>query len=150
MWVTIGPRPFPLHQMRSKLSPTVALLLLACSHRAPAPSIPVAPLDSVTLERTACFGTCPMYHLTITRPGTARMQVRTFGPDSSPVAHVYTLAPTVLDSIARRVARIDFLSYPDLIRSDPQLCGTLATDHPSLIISIFGQRVKRVNYYTGC
>lgn len=64
--------------MRTALLPFV--LLLACAHAppvapieppapAPAPAPTVIEPDTLTLERTACAGQCPVYTLTILRDG---------------------------------------------------------------------------------
>ena len=38
------------------------------------------PFDSITLERTECLGTCPVYKVTFFRSGTARLEAHAFMP----------------------------------------------------------------------
>lgn len=107
-----------------------------------------APLDSVVLERTGCFGFCPVYRIVI---------------DSSNIAHFVSLdpadsgrkesgaaLPNALQRILQLVTIAGFRALPDTIESSP-LCGPLATDLPTAITGIYGRPIaKRVVDYKGC
>lgn len=108
----------------------------------------LAGLDSVVLERTPCFGTCPAYRLVIARGGLVHFQSRD-GQQPAIDARV-TAAVSVLDTIASRAVQLGFFDLPDDVQKDPVLCKDRATDHPTIILGLFGQRSKRVIYYTGC
>ena len=118
------------------------LLAAACCSRATAQGA----LDSVVLERTPCYGTCPAYRLTILRGGALRFQSRNRGDDTIIVRD--SVNPLVLEVIAQRAASIGFANFPASIAADRALCSDSATDHPTIVL--FGSRSKRVEYYTGC
>jgi hypothetical protein len=127
----------------------IALLSVAC---APTPKGDVAvaepALDSLVLERSPCFGMCPMYRLRIDGRGHVYYQSRspndkTVASDSISIASVAWLMAE-----AKRVRLYDM---PERIQDSPELCKMMATDHPSASIAIFApDSVKRVDHYLGC
>ena len=94
-----------------------------------------------------CFGTCPAYRLRIDRAGLVVFEPRGHTKVSAPVR--YTVASWVFDSLALHLSRIGFSRLPDNIE-ESALCSSSATDHPTVIVSLFGTSAKRVVYYTGC
>jgi hypothetical protein len=136
--------------MRSSWFSLLSSLALA-SACAPHPSTgqsTATPLDSVVLERTPCYGTCPAYRLAILRNG--RVTFRSANPSETPFEARDSVAPSILDAIARDAERISFHTLPDTIERDKILCADHATDHPAIIISLYGDRTKKVVYDTGC
>lgn len=123
---------------------------LGCSRPgAPPPSVDTRatpPTDSVVLERTRCFGSCPAYRLRVSRSGQVVFVSRNSGERA-----VDTVGVWVTDSIVREARRFGFFSLPDSVTPGAPLCRTnVATDHPTITIGIFGRPTKRVVYYTGC
>lgn len=60
------------------------------------------------------------------------------------------LPPGAFDRLVRQAEELGFDALPDRIAGSP-LCGTLATDHASGIVTLFrGARAKRVEDYQGC
>ena len=123
---------------------------LGCSRPgAPRPAVDpraAATIDSVVLERTRCFGSCPAYRLRVSRSG----QV-VFASRSDAQRAVDTVALWVTDSILSDARRFGFFSLPDSVTPGAPLCRTnVMTDHPTITIGIFGRPTKRVVYYTGC
>lgn len=104
-------------------------------------------VDSLVLERTPCFGFCPTYRLSIARTGVVQFASNNRG-DS--VRAVDTIPMARVDALLDSVQRISFWTLPDVVRADSTLCPVFATDHPSIIVSIFGVEPKSVDYYTGC
>jgi hypothetical protein len=104
--------------------------------------------DSVVLERSLCYGSCPAYRLSLTRRGRVRFESRNRGDTSAVV--VDSVAPYVLSQIVSRAQRMNFSEYPEWIERDSKLCPSLATDLPTITIALFGEQAKRVVYYTGC
>jgi len=104
-------------------------------------------IDSVVLERTVCFGTCPAYRLSLTRTGLVRFVSRNPGDTISAVDSV---PAATADSIRSWAERAGFFALPDSIDNGAPLCPDFATDHPTIILSIYGRPTKRVHYYTGC
>ena len=125
-----------------------ATLFSGCtSHRA-ADGNTVAALDSIVLERTPCYGSCPAYRLTIARGGAVRYLGKNVEDSAPPVSA--TIPAGLLDTLAARAAQIGFDQLPDTIANDRSLCVTAATDNSTIIVGLFGQRSKEVVYYMGC
>ena len=134
---------------RGRISAAFLCFPLAACSRGSKPAVPAtAAVDSVVLERTVCFGTCPAYRLSLARDGVIHFQSKSLRDSSAAVTD--RVSPSVLDSIVAHADRIRFAEYPDDIRRDQRLCKDFATDHPSIIIGVFGARAKQVVYYTGC
>src|SRR5437764_7008112 len=88
------------------------LLLLgaACMPKLAVAQSGAAGLDSVVLERTSCFGTCPAYRLSIARSGHVSFQSRNRGDTAF---HAWGTVPArILDTIARRAERTGFFDLP--------------------------------------
>lgn len=131
---------------------TVLILLAnsSCSgpHRDTQQSAPFA-ADSLVLERSLCFGTCPAYRLRVNSRGEVHFQSRNPG-DGSRVA-TDTLAVSEYAWLLHEADRIGFDTFPDTIASSRSLCSVVATDHPTTTMSVFWTHgAKRIEYYTGC
>ena len=127
-----------------------ALAILACAPTAkPDAAQTAVPIDSLVLERTVCFGTCPAYRLRISSAEQVRFESQNRG-DSARV-FVDTAPPGTYASIVARARAIGFFDLPPEIRKDPVLCHNLATDHPTVTTTIFaGPTTNRVSDYHGC
>jgi hypothetical protein len=124
------------------------LVLTACTTRPPDTAASTSPsMDSIVLERTLCFGSCPAYRLRVSSNAEVLFQNR--NPGSTNTA-MDTVAAWVPDSLYARAVASGFFSLPDTIQKSRELCPMPATDHPTIRIKIYGQRVKHVEYYTGC
>src|SRR5207237_7864993 len=82
-------------------------------------SEPIYSADSVVLERTLCFGTCPAYRLSISRSGVIYFEWRNpqderRARDSIPVSD--------FETIVVQADLVDFLSLPDSIADDRRFC----------------------------
>ena len=128
----------------------IALLLtLACSPK-PEPSASAAPESpAVTLERTPCFGTCPVYVVAIYPSGAVRFSgkhhVAQMGEamDTIPVARV--------DSLIERLEAGGYFGFADAYLMDEPACGRYATDSPTLITSVnAGGKSKTIRHDYGC
>lgn len=130
-----------------KVLTTAALLAL------PLPAAPQA-LDpgsvvSVRLERSACFGTCPVYSLLVSRDGTLAWRG---------VAHVDArgertgkVAADEFALIAAAAAHVRFLALRDHYAAKSDGCTELWTDHGSIRITLQSTGgTKSVQYYLGC
>jgi len=108
---------------------------------------PGAAPDSIALERTLCFGTCPAYRLSLRRTGEIHFTSRNPGERLDTADRA---GPATLDSLQARAIQARFFSLPDSIDQGSPLCPDYATDHPSLTLTFFARSTKRVYYYTGC
>lgn len=133
--------------------PAVALLFLACSPRVESNDVLVnasRPLgDSIVLERTACYGSCPAYRLRLSNGGEIRFESRNQG-DAGRSA-VDTVPAGLLLRLVSRANTIGFFELPPKISGDSHLCPTFATDAPTVVVTVFGRKgTKRVEDYLGC
>jgi hypothetical protein len=136
--------------LRTAACPVLFLLLAAPGNPARvtpgSPRIRVA--DSLSLERTVCYGTCPAYRILVTQAG--RLTFVGTHPDDSTRATTQ-LPRSTTDSIFQVVADAPLSEFPPKIQADSTLCPDLATDHPTVILTIFaGADVRRIEDYHGC
>ena len=132
---------------RVRMGPLLLACAAGCSHGRPAPAPARTAVDSVVLERTICYGTCPAYRLSLRHDGVIHFQSKNHGDTTAATDRV---SPAVLDAIVAHANSIRFAEYPDDVTKERRLCKDVATDHPTIIIGLFGPRPKQVLYYTGC
>jgi hypothetical protein len=102
--------------------------------------------DSISLERTACFGWCPVYRLSLTARG--RVSFVSGNPQTNVIDSISTGA---FSDLVRGFEEIQFGNLPNRIQDDRGYCGDQATDHATAILTIFADTVvKRVVDYLGC
>jgi len=133
--------------------------LTACSPRPPAagqaptpygePGAAASEPPVVTLERTPCFGTCPVYQVGISRSGAVRFigkhHVTQQGEATAeiPAARV--------DSLLRELEAGGYFGFADAYVMDAPACGRYATDSPTVISSASaGGRTKTIRHDYGC
>jgi uncharacterized protein DUF6438 len=110
--------------------------------------VPV-PADSIVLERTMCYGTCPAYRLRLSNRGEIRFESRNPGDESRRAAD--TVSAGTFRALISRARSIGFFDFPSEIASDSVLCHTRWTDHPTVVVSVFAKaQKKRVEDYLGC
>ena len=104
--------------------------------------------DSVVLERTLCFGTCPAYRLSVSRAGGVHFESR--NPDDE--TRATDRIPTIqFEWILSKAHRIDFLALPNRIADEKLYCPAVPTDNPTAVVTLFmGLRQKRIEDYHGC
>jgi hypothetical protein len=104
--------------------------------------------DSIVLERGPCFGTCPVYRVTIARSGDVRF-VFLQGADSGKVRQRH-VDPKKFGGLVRVTLFAHFFALPDKIEG-PAYCPYPLTDLPSADVSLFlPNRRKKVADYGGC
>ncbi|HKG93128.1 MAG TPA: DUF6438 domain-containing protein [Gemmatimonadaceae bacterium] len=106
--------------------------------------------DSVVLERTLCYGSCPAYRLAVARSGAVRFESR--NPQDSGRAAADSVDPRGFGDIMTDALFVAFLDLPDRIADDERMCGPSSTDAPTAIVTLYlpGGRRKRVQDYQGC
>ena len=127
---------------------SLVLSLSACAQsvRSDAPAVPA---DSLILERTLCYGTCPAYRLSLARDGHVTFQSRNPGDESRQASD--TTSARALSILTAMADSLGFATLPDTIASSPALCPDHATDHPTATVTIFrGAGSKHVVDYLGC
>lgn len=137
--------------MRSLASCVVLTILGTVSdvHSGLAQGVPAASrADSLSLERTVCYGTCPAYRLVLTRTGRLSF-VGTHPKDSTRVTN--TLSVDSIKAIWWELDATRVLTFPAKIRDDATLCPDVATDHPTVILTLYLESgIHRVEDYHGC
>ena len=121
----------------------LSAILVACAISTPEP--PPAPDYSdlvITLQRTACFGTCPIYKLTVHGDGRVEYEGEQF------VAVEGTQTATItVDQVKALVAAIEQANYFTL----PSNYSAPVTDLPTTITSVtFNRQTKTIENYGGC
>jgi hypothetical protein len=105
--------------------------------------------DGVTLERGPCFGTCPVYSVTIARTGAIRFEGRRFVADSG--LSTASVPRERVDSLLAELEAGGYFDLADSYRSGDAVCTRYATDLPTVITEVRSRgRVKRVEHDRGC
>jgi hypothetical protein len=142
--------------MTSRLFSIARIAALACAVFLVAPAAAQAQPDAVppdfqiTLERTACFGTCPVYKVSIDAGGAVTYDgtrdVRVTGRETARVPHAQVAA------LLEAAKRIGFFELRDQYRTVRNADGTEThvTDLPTAFVTIVARgRTKRVEDYYG-
>jgi hypothetical protein len=131
----------------------VSLLLFACapandkSHQAQSPSSSTA--DSITIERTGCYGTCPAYRLRLSAAGEIHFASRNPGDEGRTALD--TIPGSTLSFLISRARGAGFFELPQVIARDSVLCHDNATDHETVTTTVFMKDgTKAVEDYHGC
>jgi hypothetical protein len=121
----------------------------ACHNRQePAPAQARA-ADSVVLERSRCFGSCPAYRLRITGEGAVAFSSRNSG-DSARI-ETDSIVPSEVAWLLEEAERLGFYALPAKIAEDSTLCPLRATDHPTATVTLSrNDSAHTVVDYHGC
>jgi hypothetical protein len=96
----------------------------------------------VTLERTACFGACPMYTVTVDHSGAVTFDGKRFVARTG--SHSARVDTQALSGLRDAVKASNFFALQDCY------CERNVTDLPSAIITVtLGDREKTVRHYAG-
>jgi hypothetical protein len=136
-----------------------AALLAGCgrapsAEQAPVPADSTAgqsagPGDYVTLERGPCFGTCPVYRVTVARSGAVTFDGRRFVADSGTSRDSIPAADA--DRLFRQLADAGWTGFARRYAMGEPGCGRFATDLPTVVIELSLAGVqRRVEHDHGC
>ncbi len=105
--------------------------------------------DLMTMERTVCYGSCPIYKLSIRSNGSVEYDgidhVKIKGQAKSQIS------PQQVAQLVEAANAVNFFGLRDKYQRTEDGCKGVATDNPSVIISIkIGEREKTVDHYHGC
>jgi hypothetical protein len=103
----------------------------------------------ITLERTACFGSCPVYTMSVSSSGEVQYEGR---------AHVRKVGAATgrvprerVDSLLSELDRGGYFTFAERYTSPEPACGRYVTDSPSVITSVtLRGRTKRITHDYGC
>lgn len=107
----------------------------------------IANFDSVTLERTRCYGRCPAYRVTIHGDGKVEFQGMAFTAVGG--RQEATLSGERIAELVGAINAAGYFALPyDSTITD---CPTYRTDAPTAIVSVTsGDRSKKITHYQGC
>jgi hypothetical protein len=133
----------------------VAVLAAGCGRASPGadPGSPraraAADSTSISLERRPCFGTCPVYTVTLDGSGAVRFEGRRFVKDSGTM--VGAVPPARVDSLLAELEAAGYFGFADRYVPGQPGCERYASDLPTVITEVRrGARVKRVEHDRGC
>jgi hypothetical protein len=105
--------------------------------------------DVITLERTPCFGSCPVYKVTITSEGSVTFVGDRFTKTMGTAKGKIT--PDAFRQLAAEFEKINYFSLPDRFEGGTPECPQVVTDMPGASTAIrFRGRSKGVYHYDGC
>ena len=120
---------------------THMLLALSLSLAAAAPVI--------TLERGACFGSCPVYKLSIFADGRVEFEGKEFVKRKGKARGQITKA--ALQSLVREFEKINYMKLDNEYVSEGPNCPEYWTDLPAAVTSLdWKGKKKRIRHYHGC
>ena len=132
--------------------------LTACSAGPPAGQPPTPYDDSgaaagdppvVTLERTPCFGTCPVYQVAISGSGGVRFAGKHHVIQQGEARAEIPKAR--VDSLLHELDAGGYFGFADAYVMDSPDCGRYATDSPTVITSAtVAGRTKTIRHDYGC
>ena len=133
--------------MKLARTTTIGFALVA-GWQTPAPAQSAPGADSLVLEPTQCYGTCPAYRLRIARDGKVMFQSRNPGDSTTATDSIDT---GTLAELMRRADRTGIFALPQRIMDDRSICVDYATDHPTVTLTVFmGDKRDSVEDYLGC
>ena len=103
----------------------------------------------ITLQRTRCFGACPVYKLTIFSDGRVNYEgikfVRRIGKATGRISRAK------LNDLVEEFTNIYYFNLPASYTPGTKQCPQVVTDMPSAITSLAWQRRSHsINHYHGC
>lgn len=133
----------------------LALGLAGCASRTAATpaaqqaSEGTAAAPAISLERTSCFGSCPVYAISVSPSGQVTFEGR---------AHVLQLGTASgqisrqqVDALLVELERAGYFAFASRYAVSESACGRYVTDLPSAISSAtLGGRTKRIQHDHGC
>jgi len=133
-----------------------AAMASACARGAPEvpavdsrPTPEVRAAGSVSLERGPCYGTCPVYKLSVELSGAVWFEGRRFVADTG--VSTATVPAARVDSLLAELEAAGYFRLADRYTMGEPGCDRYATDLPTVIIELrAGGRTKRVEHDHGC
>jgi len=103
----------------------------------------------VTLERTPCYGECPVYQVSIAGDGTVEFAGKRFVTRLG--LATAQVSPERVGTLLRALETGGYFEFADLYVADSPACGYYASDAPTVITSVTaGGRTKTIRHDYGC
>jgi hypothetical protein len=138
--------------VRPALLLAAAVMVPQCrTARDPASGAATPPGDdrSITMERAPCYGTCPVY--TVTVGGDGEVRFRGTANVAQAGERVARIPRARVDSLFRYVDSIAFDRLDASYTYGTNVCGAYVTDLPAVVVSVMRSGVtRRVRHDYGC
>jgi hypothetical protein len=135
--------------MTSRAAGLLVVAVAACAPRQPATVGMSSTRPVITLERTPCFGTCPVYTVSISGSGTVHFLGRNHVTKEGEATA--QIPPATVDSLLRELEAGGYFDFAEAYVMDSPACGQYATDSPTVITSAAaGGRSKTIRHDYGC
>lgn len=103
----------------------------------------------ITLQRGPCFGTCPVYSVTLDGSGAVLFEGRRFVADTG--ISTGSVPRARIDSLVAELIAGGYFDFADRYVAGEPGCERYATDLPSVITEVrAGGRSKRIEHDHGC
>jgi hypothetical protein len=124
----------------------LALLLALAAPAAAAPR-PATPVQTIVFETGPCFGTCPVYRVTVNGNGSGIFEGRRFTAVTG--TRAFRLTPGQYQAFARHLAPLR--PARGSVRFAGEACRSMATDLPSAEVTWRDRRgPQSLYFYFGC
>jgi hypothetical protein len=113
----------------------------------------VPPDTVITLERTICYGSCPMYTLTVKADGSVSFQPKYVEGRAIVSGEMKrtSISRDKVKELLLQFAKADYFAFKDSYKLFDKECPESWTDHPSAITSLtINGKYKSVNHDYGC
>jgi len=112
-------------------------------------SVASAAVPAISLERTPCFGTCPVYTVAVSPSGEityeGKAHVRLLGVASAKIP------AQQVDALLSELEKAGYFSMANRYIASEPACGRYVTDSPSAITTVSSRgRTKRIEHDYGC
>jgi hypothetical protein len=153
--VTGGDLPVVPTIPRRPLALTAAVLAVACGRPRPAGegASAAAAADSLVVERSPCFGACPVYRVRLTPAGDVRYEPRQPGRGPAVDSAVITarVDPGTLAALLAAAEADGVFMVPQPMVGTRDFCPVIASDHSTVTVTAFaGAVVRRIEDDLGC
>lgn len=110
-----------------------------------------AAFTTVTFERTPCFGTCPVYRVSVSGSGSGNVRFEGLRNVDSVGTFTGTLPAASVSALGKAFDDAQYYAFDDKYGYGTANCPLYASDAQTIITSITTpQRTKRVEHDLGC
>lgn len=104
---------------------------------------------SLKMERSHCYGTCPVYELNVQPDGKVTFNGVDFTETKGKAEN--NLSNEKMEQLVTEIENANFFSYKDLYTKDSGNCPATATDSPTVKLSVnLSGKEKTITHYLGC
>lgn len=131
-------------------APAIALISAASASCLVAGIADSGQITEITVERTACYGTCPVYKVTLRSDGTVSYEGKEFVKAKG--RRSGRISPVDFQQLARQVQHIGFFDMKDeyVSKQNPNGSRSRVTDLPTTLTTVQqGKNRKTVKDYYG-